>query len=104
MELPLQTVTLYVTASHWPAIITRLTTYLLQKSYTFLQTSHNASQVDFDIFVQQQPLVRLTLQSVEEGSPASGTLAPTLPETLAADAVELIQHLLQASSGLRTED
>ena len=104
MELLLQTVTLCFAVSHLPAAITRLTTYLLQKSYDFLQTSHNASQVDFDIFVQQQPLVHLTLQSVEEGGPASGTLAPTLPEALAADAVELIQHLLQARSGLRTED
>ena len=95
MALPPQTVTLYFPPLHLPAVITRLTTYLLQKSYDFLQTSHATSHVDFDIFAQQHPLVHLTLRSVEEGSPAPGTLAPVLPPALAADAIELIHHLLR---------
>jgi hypothetical protein len=94
MALASQSVTLYFPLSHLPALITRLTTYLLQKSYNFLQTSHAAGHADFAIFAQQQPLVHLTLQSVEEESPMAGILAPTLPPTLGADALALIHHLL----------
>lgn len=95
MALPPQTVTLYFPLSALPAVITRLTTYLLQKPYDFLQTSYADSHVDFDIFAQQHPLVHLTLRSAEEESPAPGMLAPVLPPTLAADAVALIHHLLR---------
>ncbi|HEY7495837.1 MAG TPA: hypothetical protein VIH59_32630 [Candidatus Tectomicrobia bacterium] len=94
MAPALQSVTLTFSLSHLPALSTRLTTYLLQKSYDFLQTSHAAGHTDFEIFAQQQPLVHLTLQAVEEGSPTAGILAPTLPPTLAAEALELVHHLL----------
>jgi hypothetical protein len=105
MTLAPQHVTLYFPLSHLPALITRLTTYLLQKSYGFLQTSHAAGHVDFDIFAQQQPLVHLTLQSTEEASPTAEILAPTLPPTLATDALELIHYLLRAQpAGADTHD
>jgi hypothetical protein len=94
MALASQSITLYVPLLHLPALITRLTTYLLQKSYDFLQTSHAAGQVDFEIFAQQQPLVHLTLQAVEAAGPTGGILPPTLPPTLAADALALMHHLL----------
>jgi hypothetical protein len=100
MALAPQSVTLYFPLSHLPALITRLTTYLLQKSYNFLQTSHAAGHVDFEIFAQQQPLVHLTLRAVEEESATARTLAPTLPPTLAADALELIHHLLRAQPAI----
>jgi hypothetical protein len=96
MALASQSVTLYVPLSHLPALITRLTTYLLQKSYDFLQTSHAASHVDFEIFAQRQPLVHLTLQPVEEESATAGILVPTLPPTLVAEALELIYYLRRA--------
>jgi hypothetical protein len=99
MALAPQSVTLYFPLSHLPALITRLTTCLLQKSYDFLQTSHATGHVDFDIFAQQQPLVHLTLRSAEE-NPTAGTLAPTLPPTLAADALELMHYLLRAQSAI----
>jgi hypothetical protein len=93
MALASQSVTLYVPLSHLPVLITRLTTYLLQKSYDFLQTSHAADHVDFEIFAQQQPLVHLILQAVEAADPTAGSLPPTLP----ADALELMHHLLETS-------
>lgn len=95
MALPAPAVTLYVPSSDLPTVLTRLTTYLLHNSYDFLQTSYATSHVEFEIFAQQHPLVHLTLRCVEAGSATSETLAPVLPSTLAADAVALIQHLLQ---------
>ena len=95
MALLPPTVTLDFPASDLPAVLTRLTTYLLQQSYDFLQTSHAAGHVDFDVFSQQQPLVRLTLRAVEAGGSAPGRPTPVLPPTLAADAVALIHHLLR---------
>jgi hypothetical protein len=96
MALPLQTVTLLFPVSHMPTIVTRLTTHLLQHHYAFLQTCHDTTHSDFDIFQNQQLLVRLTLRSAATlEAPSEATVFASSP-TLAADAVGIIQHLLQA--------
>ena len=91
------TVILHFPTAQLPAMITRLTTYLLHYQYSFLQTCHEAGHVEFDVFTQQtQPLVRLTLRGVDEvGSGAEALVAP-VPHTLAVDALHLVQHLVQA--------
>jgi hypothetical protein len=94
--MPLQTVTLHLPAPQLPIIITRLTTHLLQHQYQFLQTCYDATHSDFDIFKEQQPLVRLTLRLIATpGAPGEPVALATLPPR-AADAVSIIQHLLQA--------
>ena len=74
--------------SQVPTIVTRLTTHLLQHHYAFLQTCHDTTHSDFDIFQNQQPLVRLTLRSTEtpEASSGAAVLASSPPwqQTLSA--------------------
>jgi hypothetical protein len=94
-----QTVTLHFPLAHMPAILTRLTTYLLQHHHGFVQTSHATGHTDFDIFTQQQqPLMRLSFQATEDPDACSGTRVPTICNPLTADAVQLLQHLLQTES------
>jgi hypothetical protein len=89
-------VTLHFPATAMPAIITRLTTYLLERHDIFLQTCYTAEKVDFDIFNQQnQPIIRLRLRVAEDSSSASEKLASAASQSLTPDAVELLQHLLQ---------
>jgi len=98
MTRPFHTVTLHVPAPQLPVFCTRLTTYLLYNRYAFLQTCHNVTQSDFDILHQQQPLLRLTLRSADmPGSPPNPSL-PTLPPALPAEAVAILQYLLQAGA------
>ncbi len=92
-----QTVTLHFPLVHLPAIITRLTTYLLEHRCSFLQTRHDAGQVDFDVFdLQNQPLIRLKLQVNDQPGPKVETLAALTPRPLAAEAMRLLRHLVQA--------
>jgi hypothetical protein len=95
--MSLHTVTLRVPAPQLPMLFTRLTTYLLHNHYAFLQACHGATQTDFDVFQQQLPLVRLTLQSTDVHASAP-ILTSELPPTLAAEAIAIIQHLLSAMS------
>ena len=96
MESP-PVVTLHFPTAHMPAIITRLTTYLLQKSYGFVQTCYDAGGTDFDIFtLQNHPMVRLTLRAAE----SSGTPTSVSSRPLTADVVQLLQHLLQADMSM----
>jgi hypothetical protein len=96
MATPLQTVTLLFPVSQVPTIVTRLTTHLLQHRYAFLQTCHDTTYSDFDIFQDQQPLVRLTLRAAVTPEIPSGATVLASSPPLAADAVGIIQHLLQA--------
>jgi hypothetical protein len=94
-----QTVTLHFPLAHLPALLTRLTTYLLQQHHSFVQTSYATGHTDFDIFTQQQqPLMRLSFQATEDPDAWSGKRVPTTSTPLTADAVELLQHLLQTES------
>jgi hypothetical protein len=96
MAKPLQTVTLFFPVSHMPTIVTRLTTHLLQHHYAFLQTCHDTTHSDFDIFQDRQPLIRLTLRAAATPEAPSGAAVLASSPSLAADAVGIIQHLLQA--------
>jgi len=98
MTLPSHTVTLHVPERQLPVFCTRLTTYLLQHHYAFLQTCHDVTQNDFDILHQQHPLLRLTLRSADLSDSPPGLSLSALPPTLAAEAVAILQHLLQARS------
>jgi hypothetical protein len=100
MSLPFHTVTLQVPEPQLPVFSTRLTTYLLHHHYTFLQTYHDATQSDFDIVHQQHPLFRLTLRSAARSASSPGVSRPALPPTLAAEAVAILHHLLQAGASL----
>ena len=95
MALPLQTVTLRFPSSQVPTMVTRLTTHLLQRRYDFLQTCYDTTHADFDIFQGQQPLVRLTLQSTHSPEAPSEPMVLAVPPALTADALGIIQHLLQ---------
>ncbi|MGQ4810643.1 hypothetical protein NKDENANG_04141 [Candidatus Entotheonellaceae bacterium PAL068K] len=91
------TVTLHFPLAHMPAIITRLTTYLLEHRQSFLQTRHDATRTDFDIFgPQDQPLIRLTLQAADRPGPDLETLACLMPRPLTTEAMRLLRHLVQA--------
>jgi hypothetical protein len=99
MAEPQQTVILHFPLSRIPVIITRLTTYLLQKHYSFLQTYYDAGHVDFDIFNQQnQPLVRLTLQAGDGPDSSASLPDSTTFRLLPADTAHLLQHLLQTET------
>lgn len=94
-----QAVTLHFPLSRMPAIITRLTTYLLDKNLTFLQTCYHAGHVDFDVVTQQnRSIIRVTMQATDESGLSPGTLAPTSFRSLTADAIELLHHLVQTET------
>lgn len=96
MTKPRPTVTLYFSTLEMPAIITRLTTYLLQHHYTFMQICYDTQHVGFEIFTQQgQLVVRLTLQAADDPGALSRRSPDELPAFLSADAVRLLQHLLR---------
>ena len=95
--MPLQTVTLHFPASQVPTMVTRLTTHLLQHRYDFLQTFHDPTHFDFNIFKEQQPFVRLTLQGAETPETPAGPAILASSPPLTADAVAIIQHLLRPS-------
>jgi hypothetical protein len=96
MTMPLQTVTLHFPASQVPTMVTRLTTHLLQHRYDFLQTFHHPTHFDFDIFKEQQPLVRLTLRCAEAPEALAGPAVLASSAPLTADAMAIVQHLLPA--------
>jgi hypothetical protein len=95
MALPLHTVILRFPPSHLPTMVTRLTTHLLQRRYDFLQTCYDTTHSDFDIFQGRQPLVRLTLRSAHPLEAPSEPMVLATPPALTADALGIIQHLLQ---------
>ena len=100
MTRPFHAVTLHVPEQQLPVFCTRLTTYLLHNHYAFLQTCQDATQSDFDIVHQQHPLLCLTLRSADRPGSPPGVSLPDLPSTLAAEAVTILQHLLQAGSAM----
>lgn len=96
MAAPRQMTILHVSAVAMPAMITRLTTYLLQDHYMFLQTRYDTTRVGFEIFTaQEQLLLRLTLQTTESTTSVSRLPTTRTPLPLAAEATRLLQHLLQ---------
>ena len=91
-----QTVTLRFPSSRLPAMITRLTTYLLDKQYGFLQTCGAVAHTDFDIFNPQDlPIVRLTFEAADDAEASPETPASPVSRDLTPAAVDLLHHLLQ---------
>ena len=89
-------VTLYFPPVRLPAMITRLTTYLLEHQYGFLQTYETLEQTAFEVVdAQERSIVRLTLTSNSAAAAQSATQVLSEVRHLAPDAVSLLQHLLQ---------
>lgn len=89
-------VTLYCSPARLPEMITRLTTYLLEKQYGFMQTCYTPAHSDFDVFdAAQQPIVHLTVKATNDTQALSEVQALPTSSPLAPDAAQLLQHLLQ---------
>ncbi len=87
-------VTLDFPSAQLPAMITRLTTYLLQQHYSFLQTREHGEQTTFEIFdAGHRRLLSLTLRAgmrPRDGETPSAEGSPPL----SADAAALVAYLL----------
>lgn len=95
MSAPEQTIPLRCAPEYLPALMTRLTTYLLHHQYDFMQTCHDANHADFDVLASpEHPAVRLSLQAASGPTPSFKSLIarhPALPKPL----LLLLQYLLQ---------
>ena len=90
------TVTLSFSSSDMSTALTKLTIYLLQENYAFLQIFHHNTHTDFDIFhPRHQPAVRLTLRVIESGTTAAVAPAPAFDHLDRPDTASLIQRLLE---------
>ncbi len=93
---PTATVTLHCSPVRLPAMITRLTTYLLEQQYGFLQTCYASGHSDFDVFdVEHQPIVHLTVKATNDMQALSEARALPISSHLAPEAAQLLQHLLR---------
>lgn len=89
-------VTLYCRSARLPEMITRLTTYLLEQQYGFMQTCYTPEHADFDVFdAEQRPIVQLTVKATNDTQALSEAQALPISSPLAPDAAQLLQHLLQ---------
>lgn len=80
-------------------MITRLTTYLLEHQYGFLQTYYTPEHTEFEVFdAQDQPVVQLTVKGSSETVAQWATQALPVASHLAPDAAHLLRHLLQIES------
>lgn len=93
---PAPTVTLHFPPARLPAMITRLTTYLLEHQYGFLQTYHTPEQAEFEVFdAQAQCVVHLTVKGSNATVARSAAQALSVASDLAPEVAHLLQHLLQ---------
>ena len=94
-------VTLHFPPLHLPAMITRLTTYLLEHQYGFLQTYDTLEQTEFEVFdAQDRPMIHLRLKGSRATAAQSVTQVLSEARHLAPDVTHLLQHLLHlAGSG-----
>ena len=93
---PTAPIALYCSSARLPEMITRLTTYLLEKQVGFLQTCYTPEHADFDVFdAAQQTIVRLTIKATNDMQALSEARAVPISSHLAPDAAQLLQHLLQ---------
>ena len=97
MTQPTPTVTIHSRALQMPVVLARLTTYLLDARYAFLQTYHSAGHVDIDVFDQhQQRLVHCTIREMETDTLVPAPSVWPAQETMAPDLVPLIYALVRA--------
>ena len=91
---PAATVTLHCSPVRLPVMITRLTTYLLEQQYGFLQTCYAPGHSDFDVFdAEHQPMVHLTVKATNDMQALSEARALPIFSHLAPDVAQLLQHL-----------
>jgi len=77
-------------------MITRLTTYLLEHQYGFLQTYYTPQHTEFEVVdAQERPVVRLTMKGSGEAAVLSAMPVLSVASQLAPAAAHLLQHLLQ---------
>jgi len=92
------TIILEVPAFAMPDTIERLTAFLLQHQYGFLQTFNpdDALHPVFEIFpAQAQPGVRLTLRAIESGASTPLIHTPANAATASPETAALLQRLLE---------
>ena len=96
MSESVPTVSLHISPSQMWEVLRRLTTYLLQEEYAFLQTFHHGQYMELEIFQHAGPdAVRLALRITESASSAGLPQGPTYEPALAGEAALLIQRLLE---------
>jgi hypothetical protein len=80
-------------------MITRLTTYLLERQYGFLQTYYTPEHTEFEVFdAEDQPVIHLMVKSVNEMAMPSMAQMAHDGRHLTPEADHLVQHLLQRGS------
>lgn len=90
------TITLHFSPHRLPAMITRLTTYLLERQYGFLQTYHTPEHTEFEVFdTEERSVIHLTMKSAKETETRSMTQRVPVACRLMPAADHLLQHLLQ---------
>ena len=89
------TITLHFSPDRLPAMITRLTTYLLERQYGFLQTYYTPEHMEFEVFdTEDQPVIHLTVMSMNETATRSIAQTASVVRHLTPEADHLVQHLL----------
>jgi hypothetical protein len=90
------TVSVHIAPSQMWEVLSRLTTYLLQEEYAFLQTFHNGQYMEFEIFQHAgSAAVRLTLHTTEPVSPAELPTELTDEPAPEGETTLLMQRLLE---------
>ena len=90
------TVSLHISSFQMRATLSRLTTYLLEEQYAFLQTFHSGQHTEFEIFQQSgQVVIRLIPRATESVSLTGKPTESTDEHTQAGETSRLIQRLLE---------
>ena len=96
MSDSVSTVSLHLSPSQMWEVLRRLTTYLLQEEYAFLQTFHNGQFTEFEIFQHAGPVaVRLALRTTESVGSVGLPTDPTYEPAPIGETALLMQRLLE---------
>jgi hypothetical protein len=77
-------------------VLRRLTTYLLQEEYAFLQTLHHKQYMEFEIFQHAGPVaVRLALRTTASVEPVGLPMGATYEPAPVGETALLMQRLLE---------
>lgn len=79
-----------------PAVLARLTTFLLQARYAFLQTFPSPGHADLDVFDQQQLLIHCSIHETEAGTPVPASSVLPVRGSLTPDLEPLVRALVHA--------
>ncbi len=96
MSDTMPTITLDMSLARMQHVLSRLTAFLLQEPYAFLQTFHGEQRTEIEIFLHaSHPAVRLTLRVVETAETAGIVPAPVCEDPVQAETVAFLQRLLE---------